>query len=184
MAWTWSSIHCLPQCMPNLKENKIVFQFLMSQIKPVYLRPLLSECFKEQRKEKRLRRIYIGMSEQLPVSLCVLCALGSILGFYVSAFYAYCICRLRLSCKDGIIWDSWLACGLLKFLCQTVWEESTRIHQFTSHIWHLCTRWRKQHKENTHTFCIDTHKMCECRGDYSCAELHLIYSDICSTTRH
>lgn len=31
--------------------------------------------------------------------VCVLCLL-------------HCMCKLRLRCKDRIIWDSWLACGL------------------------------------------------------------------------
>lgn len=77
----------------------------MSQGKPLYLRPTVSQCFEERGRKKAGEEFIFGMKEQLPVSLSVLCALGSILGFYVSAFYAYCMCRLGLSCKDRIIRD-------------------------------------------------------------------------------
>lgn len=92
--------------MPDLKENKRISPFWMSQGKPLYLRPTVSECFKDRGRKKAREEFIFEMSEQLPVSLSVLCAFGTTLGFYVSAFSAYCMCRLRLSCEDTTIWDS------------------------------------------------------------------------------
>lgn len=102
----------------------------------------------EKHPQKISRRIYIW-DEKLPVSSSVLCALGFTSGFYTSAFYAYFKCRLRLSCNDGIFWDSWLACGLWTkwFLLNVrLYEDINR--QSTAHIWHCCTHWHTQTKTN------------------------------------
>lgn len=116
VAWIGSSIYGLPWHMPDLKGNKSIslLRFVTGQtsLPQKYLSVLRTGKGRKRTRRKAWEEFIFGVSEQLPASLSVLCALGSILGFYVSAFYAHSTCRLKLSCKDRIIWVRWLACGL------------------------------------------------------------------------
>lgn len=117
MTWIGSCIYSLLWNMSNYKFDHSRYEFFWEQ--------------RVERPTENLEKILYLVW----VSICqfsVLCGLGSILGFYVSAFYACCTCRLGVSCKDRIIWDSWLACGLwLMWFLHNVRLYEMFNHQFT-----------------------------------------------------
>ncbi len=163
MAWMGSSIYCLPLHVLSLKKNRRIPLFTGNFFPDLqYLSVLRTE------KGKKLKEIYIW-DEWTIARFPVLYTLGSILGFYVSAFYAHCMCR-RLSCKDRIMWDRWLACGQLikRFLLNVrLYEKSppsvhfpylTSSHTFTYKQLKKPQKTTKQ-PNKIHTICIHMSKI-------------------------